>query len=495
MGEKKQFALGAVLSYCSIAFGILAGLLYTPWMIRIVGDDSYGLYTLALSVVNFFLLDLGIGSAVTRFLSGYYARGQREEARRFLGVVYQVLAMIALAIALCLTVVSLLAGRIYSQLGAEQLAVFRRLLAVWGLYSVVAFPFGTFSGILTANERFAALKACDLGQKILSVALIVLALWMGWGVYALVTVHAFSGALFLLLKYAIIRRTTGQRAALRGWDRPAARELWDYARWVAVMNLAHRCIFNIMPTVIAALVGSAEVTVFALAATLEGYLYTIGDGVNGMFLPKMSRLLVLEGGEGDASALMIQVGKFQIGIIGLVFVGFACLGREFVGLWMGPGYELVFWCALLLMVPSLLSVPQQGARTALLAKGRVREQALVYTVMAVLNLLLALVLVPVFGVLGGAVSVCAAYLVRTAGMNVLYRRQLSLPLGVYFKAVYGRWLPGAVITLGAGLALSRLPLWGWAGLAAKAVLICLVYGGLFLCLDRKWIKEILKYRR
>lgn len=493
MSEKKQFALGAILSYSSIAFGILAGLLYTPWVIRTIGDHSYGIYALALSVVNFFLLDFGIGAAVTRFLSGYYARGEREKASGFLGVVYKTLGIIAVAIALCLAAVSLLARQIYPLLGEDDLTLFRRLAAVLGVYSVVAFPFTPFNGILTANERFAELKACDLGHKLLSVGLIVFALKTGWGVYALAVCHVFSGGVFLLLKYWLVRRNTGQRAALRGWDRPAAKSLWDYSRWVAVMNVAHRCIFNIMPTVIAVLVGSAEVTLFALAATLEGYLFTVGEAVNGMFLPKMSRLMARE---EDVSALAIRMGKFQITVIGLAFIGFACLGREFVELWMGAGYEQVWSCALLLMAPGLLSIPQQGARTALLAKGCVREQALVYAAVALLNLLLALALVPALGVLGGAVSVCIAYLVRTAGMNVLYRRQLFLDLGEWFKKVYGRWLPGAVITLGLGLVLSRfLPLSGWGGLAGKAVLICAVYGGLLLCLDRNWVKEILKHRR
>lgn len=492
MGEKKQFAVGALLSYCSIALGILAGLLYTPWVIRTVGDHGYGLYTLALSVVNFFLLDFGIGAAVTRFLSGFYARGEREEASRFLGLVYKVLGMIAVVIALCLAAVSLLAGRIYPLLGNSDLSLLRGLVAVLGVYSAAAFPFAPFNGILTANERFVELKACDLGHKLLCIGLAVFALKLGWGVYALAVCHVFGGGVCLLLKYWLVRRNTGQRAALQGWDRPAAKSLWAYSRWVAVMNLAHRCIFNIMPTVIAGLVGSEAVTLFALAATLEGYLFTVGEAVNGMFLPKMSRLTARE---EDVSALVTRVGKFQICVIGLVFIGFACLGRAFVELWMGAGYEQVRWCALLLMVPGLISIPQQGARTALLAKGCVKEQALAYAVMAVLNILLAVVLVPPLGVLGGGISVCIAYLVRTAGMNLLYRRQLSLNLGAWFRKVYGRWLPGAVVTLGVGLAVSRfLPLPGWGGLAAKAFLICAVYGALLLCFDRAWVKEILKHR-
>ena len=95
---RKQLTIGALLSYGAILFNVLSGLLYTPWMIRIIGDDQYALYTLALSVINIFLLDFGIGTAVTKFLSNYYAQGQYEEADHFMGIVYKVFIAISAAI-------------------------------------------------------------------------------------------------------------------------------------------------------------------------------------------------------------------------------------------------------------------------------------------------------------------------------------------------------------------------------------------------------------
>ena len=86
----RQVTFGALISYLAIAFNIISGLIYTPWMIRSIGSDQYALYTLALSVINIFLMDFGIGSAVTKFLSNYYARGEYDEANQFMGVVYKV---------------------------------------------------------------------------------------------------------------------------------------------------------------------------------------------------------------------------------------------------------------------------------------------------------------------------------------------------------------------------------------------------------------------
>ena len=55
-----QIKLGAIISYISIGINILFGLIYTPWMIHSIGKENFGLYTLAMSVISFFVFDFGV---------------------------------------------------------------------------------------------------------------------------------------------------------------------------------------------------------------------------------------------------------------------------------------------------------------------------------------------------------------------------------------------------------------------------------------------------
>lgn len=176
-----QYKAGAVLSYGAVAFNTVAGLIYTPWMISCIGADDYGLYTLALSVVNFFLLDFGLGDSVSRFLSKYYAEGKEDAVGMFLGIVYKTYIAITCLIAVALVVVFFNIDGLYSGLTPEQMPVFKTLFVIVAFYSIFSFPFAPLNGILTANERFVALNACNLIQKVLTVLLIVVTLLMGWG--------------------------------------------------------------------------------------------------------------------------------------------------------------------------------------------------------------------------------------------------------------------------------------------------------------------------
>ena len=89
MNNQKQIKFGAILSYVSIAINIVAGLIYTPWMIDQIGEASYGLYTLANTLITLFLIDFGLSSATSRYVAKYRAEGNQEKVDNFLGVVYK----------------------------------------------------------------------------------------------------------------------------------------------------------------------------------------------------------------------------------------------------------------------------------------------------------------------------------------------------------------------------------------------------------------------
>ena len=94
MSKSRQLKIGAILSYVSIIVNVIAGLIYTPWMVNQIGKSQYGLYTLANSLIALFLLDFGLGSATTRYVSKYRAEGDEEKVSNFLGVIYKLYLII-----------------------------------------------------------------------------------------------------------------------------------------------------------------------------------------------------------------------------------------------------------------------------------------------------------------------------------------------------------------------------------------------------------------
>lgn len=474
--SSQQLRKGAVLSYATVAFNLLSGLLYTPWMVSSIGDSAYGLYTLTMSVINFFMIDLGFGEAVSRFLSKYYAEGRRDIANGFLGVICRAYLLLDTVILAILLVIYLNIGTIYANLGEGELETFRVLFAVAGLYGVVSFPFAPLNGVLVSNERFVALNGVKLAQKVITVILIVCALLVGAGVYALVAVNALVGLVSIAVRYAIVRKGTDARAVFEGWDPTLMRELLGFSLWLTVSQVCQRCIFAVMPSILALVSDSYEIAVFGLASSLEGYVWTVAYALNGMFMPKISRALADEGDPDALHRLMVRVGRIQLYIVGFIVVAFAACGDGFVDAWMGPGYPTLFVCSLMLVVPSLFEMPQMIAGTAIIASGDVKARAAVYAAMAVANVALGFALGGAFGAPGACLGVCVAYLIRTFGMDVIYSRRLGMRVGKFFLQTYSRWLVPAAIALAVGVITGLVvPLDGWVTVIVQVVIMAITY--------------------
>ena len=61
---------GALLSYAQVFLNVIVGLLYTPVMLRLMGQNEYGLYgTVSSAVALLGLLDLGFTSSYIKFYS------------------------------------------------------------------------------------------------------------------------------------------------------------------------------------------------------------------------------------------------------------------------------------------------------------------------------------------------------------------------------------------------------------------------------------------
>lgn len=442
--NNKQIKWGAVISYFTIAFNMVAGLIYTPWMISSIGKNNYGLYTLATSLITMFVMDFGMSAAVTRFVAKYNAEGNQEKVNNFLGMVYKIYLLIDLLILAVIVGVYFFIDRIYSNLSLEELEVFKILYVIVGAFSVISFPFTNLNGVLSAYEKFVQLKMCDLFHKIFIIIAMVAALFAGYGVFALVSVNALSGILTILIKLIIVHRSTPVHVNFHFFDKAVLQDIVGFSVWTTVGSVMQRLIFNITPSIIAGVssTGAIGVATFGLATTIEGYVYTFSTAINGLFMARISRIIAKGERNEKLMPLMIRVGRIQTLVIGVLTFGFLALGQTFVvDIWRQRDFAESYYCAMLLIIPGFLFMPMQIANTTLIVEGKVKLQAFVYTIMGAVNVICSLVLSKYWGAIGAAFSIFIAYMVRTILFAIIYHRVLHLNMLEFIREAYLKLVP------------------------------------------------------
>lgn len=473
--SSRQIKTGAIISYVAILINIIASLLYLPWMTRQIGQSNYGLYTLSNSLVTMFLVDFGLSSAVARFLAKYRAENDTKMANIVFSVITKLYLVIDAGIFMILIIVYFFIDRIYSGLTLNEMRIFRQLYIIVSVFSVVSFPCITLNGVLTAHEKFIEAKLCDLGQKLAAIILIVAALCNHMGVVAVVTANAVSGLLFIAIKILVILRKTNIRFRFTLKNHEITKSILSFSVWTAVVSICQRCFFNFAPTILGIVSNSQEIAMFSPANALEGYFYMFAAAVNGLFLTRIS-CYIAEDKEEHIYGLMVNVGRYQVFVMGLIFIGYLCVGHEFVMQWMGEDYERAYYCGVFLFIPDFLVFTQQIGNTAIIAKNKVKHSAVGYLISSVVCVAAAFFLGRDFGAIGVSIAIAVGYFISFLNVNRILYRYLDIPIRKFFKECFGSFLaPGIVVFLIGMLIRKYVTISGWAGIGIKGIMITMVY--------------------
>lgn len=440
-----QIKTGAIISYFSVILNIVVTLLYTPWMIQKIGQSSYGIYSLATSLISVFLFDFGMSAAVSRFISKYRAEGKNEEIGGFLNLIFKLFIFFSLILLICFIVAYYYINQIYRGLTDEEIAIFKNLYIVVASYSVVSFIFTPLDGILNAYEEFIALKIVGLLQKVISVSLVIIALAINCGVYALVLSSAISGTIVIVVKIIIVinkvPRVFGEK-----YNSSLLKEVFSFSIWVAVMGIAQRLTFNLTPTILGIVSNSREIATFSPANMFESYYYTFAAAINGLFLPRVSRLLY-NNEKNEIMALMVKIGKIQIFILGLIFVGFISIGKKFIFLWLGEQYNVSYYAAAILFIPDLLLFSQQIANTLMIADNKVKYTAIGYLIMGGVCVAFSIPLSSKFGCIGASAAISIGYFFYFVFVNYCYVKKMGLNMKHFYSECYTRPILSIIISI------------------------------------------------
>ncbi len=483
---------GAIISYVAIFINIVISFVYTPWMINKIGTADYGLYSLVIAFVSYFLLDFGLNTSVTRFVAKYRAEGDEEKVAEIIGLTTRVFVWIDAVIFAVLFVLYFFLENIFTGLTPDEVETLRGLYIIAGVFSVLSFALKPVDGAMMAYEFFVPNKLLDMIHRVGSVLLIALLLWLGGDVYSLILVHCGTAFVASLIKYFIFIRKSKVKVKWTFYDKNLLKALLSFSVWIFLIGLAQRFRLSFVPTILGIKSNSTEIAIFSLGMTIEGFIWTISNALNGLFLPKVTRLV---GGNKDRTAvseLLTRVGRIQFFIILLVYSGFVLFGDSFVHCWVGDEFANTYYVILLLLFPNLITTTQAIASDTVYAENMVKYTGPMIFGTSLLGLLASFVVAPKFGAVGCAACTCLALLVYVVLVNVFYKHKLQLDINSFFKNCHLQITLGMLISLAIGVVIKLfIPISGWMTLFGAAGTYVVVYAvNAYLLVfnqEEKWI--------
>lgn len=438
-GRFNELKFGAVLSYAVIAAQIVVALVYTPVMLRLLGQAEYGLYSVVASVVSYLsLLSFGFGGAYIRFYSRLRVVEDWVGVERLNGMFLIIFSAIGLLALIGGSILALNAGTaLGDKFSTSEVETAGVLFAILAANLAISFPTSVFNNYITAHERFIFQKSLLLIKTIASPLAIIPLLLLGYQSIGVAVGTTVVNIAFTIHTILFSRSRLKMRFMFRGLDFGLFREVSVFSGFIFVNMVVDQVNWNVGQFVTGRFHGPNPVAVYGVAALFNMQYLAFATAISSVFVPRVNYMVAAGSGDQQLSQLFTKVGRVQFLVITLVMSGFVFFGQAFIELWAGRSYRDAYFIALLLMIPVTVPLLQNLGIEIQRAKNLHHFRSAVYLAIAVGNVLLCIPLAQQYAGVGAATATAISLVIGNGFiMNWYYRARVGLDINYFWRQIF-----------------------------------------------------------
>lgn len=435
---------GVVLNYLNMAIGSLIPLFYTPIMLRLLGQDEYGLYKLSSSVTGYLgLLSMGIGSAILRNLIKARTEGGHAEEQRVFSLF--------LIIYKCIAALILLVGAILvfnldiwyaDSLDSEALRKMQILVAIMACQSAMSFILGPYYSLITAHEKYIFAQSIGIFLTVLGPVSNLIALFLGYASIGMAVTSFIVSIIGQIIYMWYVSRKLDIHAQYRNLPWNLVSEIFIFSFWIflgQITSLLNNSTDNLLIGARPEL-GTTAVSVYSIGALVTSMIFSLTTGVSSVLAPRVNKLCFEGASNEQLTDFAIQVGRIQMYIVTLIVTGFAALGVPFLSFYVGDGYADSYWVSLCVAIPMTIPFCQNVFLNVIMARFQHKFRAIVYLAIAIANVTCTYFIIPYFGVIGAAfMTGLADFIGHGIIMNFYYNR-IGMNIPRFWKNIWKIWI-------------------------------------------------------
>lgn len=473
---KTNIKLAAIITYLSVFLGVIISLGSTPFIVSTLGKSEYGLFSLVNSIIAYIvLLDLGFGSAVVRFNAKYIsennATGQRNINGMFL-ILFSAIGLISLLASLILV---LNFEAIFTSLNESELGILRTIFIIAAINVAISFPLNIYSSIITAYERFVYLKIINLLRVVISPAMMVLVLILGFRSVGMVSVALGLNIVIGLVNFFVCRFKINLVVKFNSFDTKLFKEVFSYSSYILLSSIAFQIYTNADPLIIGMFLGATPIAIYAISTQLNTYILNFSNVLASFYLPKLTKMIVKGADQGVLMLELVKIGRIQALIVGYIVSGFVLFGQGFILIWLGDGYKYAYTIALIIIIPQITSIVQSLFATMLEAMNMHRVKAFIYFSVAILKIILTLLLIKIWGITGCAIATSIGMIVNVCLNNIYYKYKLKFDIFHFWKQIIRVFIPVVLLAGVSGFLLTFVSIHSYLQLGMYVIVYSLLF--------------------
>lgn len=429
--NSNQRKKGAILSYISIIISTLIQLIYTPFLIRMLGQNEYGLYSLIASIIGYLtVLDLGFGNAIVVYTAKYREKQEYDKEKRMQGMFKIIFYIIGIFVLIISIILYFNVNRLFSNtMSSKDLFEAKIMMLILGFNLIITFSFNIYSSIISAYEKFVFQKILSILNTLLKPILMIPLLFMGYKSITMCICITIVNIFVVLSNYFYCRNKLNIKIKYIGFDKRLFMEMFSYSFFIFLGVIVDKVNWSLDQFILGVVSGTTAISIYSIASQLNQLFINLSTAVSSVLLPKMSRMITNKADNNKLTYEMVKVGRIQYYIIFLMSSGLALFGKEFIIWWAGSEYTTSYYVALILIIPICFPLIQNLGLSIMQAMNKYKFKSISTALMAIFNAIISYFLGKQFGPMGTAAGTAISLVVcNIILINIYYHKVLNLDM-------------------------------------------------------------------
>lgn len=497
---KNQRKAGVILSYISLLISTLVQLLYTPFLIRMLGQSEYGLYSLVASVIGYLtVLDLGFGNAIVVYTVKYREKKEYTKEKKMHGMFKIIFYLIGIIVGILGIILYLNVNKLFGQtMTTIELRKAKIMMLILTVNLVLTFIFNIYTSIINAYEKFIFQKITSILNTILKPIIMLPLLFLGYKSITMCLTISIINLIILISNYIYCIKKLNINIKYQGFDKKLFIEMFSYSFFIFLGIIVDKVNWSVDQFILGAISGTTAVSLYSVASTLNTLFINLSTAISGVMLPKVSKMIANEVSDEEITNEFIKVGRIQFYIIFLMITGFIFLGKEFIILWAGKSYINSYYITVILLLPAMFSLIQNLGISIMQAKNLHKFRSVLLACIAIINIFISIPLAKNFQGIGSAIGTSLSVLIgNVLILNIYYHKKVKINIIKFWKNIgllAIKYIPCIIIII---LLINSIELHGFLNIIIFGTIYVLMYSiiSYFLAMnnyEKELVKGILK---
>lgn len=434
----KQRKIGVVLSYINIFFQTIVNFIYVPLLLYYIGKSEYGLYQLIGSMIAYFsIMDFGLSAMVVRFYSRYRTLGDNVGMENILAIARRAYALIVCIMLIAgFSLYPFLNMIFENSMNALEIEEGKWIYILLLVNLSINLMSMTYRSVIESHQKYLFLRGISTVQIIIQPLLVVMILQKSPYALSIVVVQTAMNFICCCLQVWYAYKKIKIRIKYHCLSKSLFNQIGHFSLALFIIAVVDQFFFKTNQIILGIISGTAAVAVYAVAANIQNVYMMLSVSITSVFLPHVTEMVTNRVNVDELSKLFIKIGRIQFYILALIGMGFIIFGKEFIIMWAGDDFVDAYYIALLIMLPFVTDLIQNIGFTILQAMNRYHIRAIVYSIVGIMNLLLAVPLGMKYGGIGCAAATGICMLLGNGiCMSYCYKHYLRLNMLEFWRQI------------------------------------------------------------